>query len=419
MHGADMNTSTLRTIILIWLAWAVVLIGYQSFVAARLQLARPDKALDWTATETTATSQNDKPYLIEPLMNAQVAWDSEFYLSIGTVGYDDPAVRAVGPRDIRYSLNYAFLPFYPFVMRVIALPLRAFGLTPIATSTLAGVLVSLLGTLAGMLALVVLVRDELKDADGIRAAFYLLIFPTGFFLAQVYTEGLFVGLAFGCLALIRRGHRLWAAVLAVLATLTRAVGVALVIPLALPWLTSGDWMELDLEWKQIFYQGLPWKGLGKALVALAPLAAYLVWRFSRLGAGFDFVESNFFGRGALSLGASFMTWTEAFRSLWGGNPQRVVYYLIEFGAIALGLVSFWQTRRTHPDAAWFSLAVIVISLTSGPAQGMHRYVLTAPSVFIALARWGRRPTFDRAWSIASILLMGLLATLFTFDMWVA
>ena len=48
------------------------------------------------------------------------------------------------------------------------------GLTPIATSTLAGVIVSVLGTLLGMIALYDLVRDELEDAGGIRAGFYLI-----------------------------------------------------------------------------------------------------------------------------------------------------------------------------------------------------------------------------------------------------
>ena len=51
------------------------------------------------------------------------------------------------------SLNYAFFPFYPLVMRVLAVPLSVLNLTPIATATLAGVIVSLLGTLGAMLAL--------------------------------------------------------------------------------------------------------------------------------------------------------------------------------------------------------------------------------------------------------------------------
>ncbi|HET6823433.1 MAG TPA: hypothetical protein VFH34_12360, partial [Anaerolineales bacterium] len=63
--------------------------------------------------------------------------------------------------------------------------------------------------------------------------------------------------------------------------------------------------------------------------------------------------------------------------------------------------------------------VVLISWGSGPAQGIHRYVLGAPAVFITLARWGANPVFDRAWTILSILLMGALAMLFAFDMWVA
>jgi hypothetical protein len=61
---------------------------------------------------------------------------------------------------------------------------------------------------------------------------------------------------------------------------------------------------------------------------------------------------------------------------------------------------------------------MIMALTSGVAQGMPRYILALPSVFILLARWGKNPVFDRAWTVASLLLMGLLATLFTFDFWV-
>jgi hypothetical protein len=61
--------------------------------------------------------------------------------------------------------------------------------------------------------------------------------------------------------------------------------------------------------------------------------------------------------------------------------------------------------------------VIIVSLTSGAAQGMHRYVLAAPSIFVALSRLGKNEVWDRGWTLFSTLLMGLYATLFTFDMW--
>jgi hypothetical protein len=400
-----------------WALWFVGLVAFQALVAARLGLIRPDRALFWTADETLALSQRGKPTLLDPFMNAHVAWDSEFYLSIALNGYDDPAVRAIGPEDAPLSLNYAFMPFYPLVTRVVAWPLRVLGQTPIATATLAAVLVSAAGTLAAMLSLYDLTASDLGEAGGLRTAFYLIAFPSGFFLAQVYTEGLFVGLAFGCLALLRRQHWLAAAVLGALAAWTRAVGVALLIPLALPWLRSGEWMALDLEWRQVYFQGLPWRALARGLVAVAPLAAFLVWRLSPLGAGFSAVEENYFGRGFVSLTSTYFNWREAFRSLWGENPQSAAYYAIEFAAIVLGFVSVAVVWRRYPGLAAFSLAVVLLSFTSGPAQGMHRYILGAPSVFVALSQWGRHPGFDRGWTIISVLVMGMLATLFTFNMW--
>ena len=411
------HSGAYRAVVGLWVLWFIGLVAFQALVSARLGLIRPDRAPFWTADETMAHSQRGKPTLLDPFMNAHVSWDSEFYLSIALHGYDDPAVRAIGPDDDPVSLNYAFMPFYPLVTRVAALPLRVLGLTPIATATLAGVLVSAAGTLAAMLALYDLAAEDLGEAGGLRAAFYLVAFPSGFFLAQVYTEGLFAGLAFGCLALIRRKQWLWAALLGALAAWTRAVGVALLIPLVLPWIRSGEWTALDLEWRQVYFQGLPWRAMARGLIAVAPLAAFVVWRFSPVGAGFSFIEENYFGRGVLSLGNTYANWSQAFRSLWGENRQAAAYYAIEFAAIALGLAACLATWRRYSGVAAFSLAVVVLSFTSGPAQGMHRYLLGAPSVFLALGHWGRHPAFDRGWTIFSVLVMGMLATLFTFDMW--
>jgi hypothetical protein len=225
-----------RTILILWLSWGLLVIGFQKVVAARLDLRVPDTVLDWTAGETTPGAHDRQPYLLEPFLNQQVAYDSEFYLSIAINGYNDPTLRAVwaepkNPQPIwnqypqpfgipgdfadgrpygipasfqGYSLDYAFFPFYPLAIRALSTPLKVVGLNPIATATLAGVIISLLGAFGAMLALYDLTRDELDNSGGIRTAFYLIAFPTGFFLAMVHTEGLFVGLAFGSLALLRR-----------------------------------------------------------------------------------------------------------------------------------------------------------------------------------------------------------------------
>jgi hypothetical protein len=311
--------------------------------------------------------------------------------------------------------------------------LSLFELNPTATATLAGVIVSALGALVAALAMYDLTYETLGEDGGLRAVFYLLIFPTGFFLIQVYTEGLFVGLAFACLAMLRRKHLVFAALLGAAATLTRAVGVTLVIPMAITWFRTREWYALDLDWQQIFYRGIPLRPLWRALLAFAPLVAFLIWKFSYLGFAFDFVEGQYFGRGFLNLGGAFYVWATSFYEMVLGflniqphpamqlfvNPQHSAYYFTEFFGMIVGLIAILRCLKTDSEVAWFSLAVFIISWGSGPAQGIHRYVLGAPAVFITLARWGKNPVFDRVWTITSLLLMGLLAALFAFNMWVA
>lgn len=428
-----------KHIVAIWAGWVVLIFGFQAWVTMRLDVARPDYARSWTPAETRRGSQAGKRYLNEPFLNTHVSWDSEFYLAIALDGYESDHIRRLPTRFENaatgggfwpfvipagagsvvegLSLNYAFFPFYPFVMRLFYYPLTVFGLNAIATMTLAGVVVSCLGALAGMLALYDLARDRLGEHGALRAAFYLIVFPSGFFLAQVYTEGLFVGLAFTSLALIRRDRLGWAALLAVFATLTRAAGIMLVVPLFAAWFRRGDWRELDLEWGQVYFKGLPWKTLGWFAVVLAPFITWQVWRMSYFGLAFFRVEEEFFGRGILSLAMTFFEWRGAWGEMFGGHPQAAAYYMVEWFAILLGFTACIREIRHDPGVGWFGLLVVFFSFFSGPAQGMHRYILAAPPVFLFLSRRGANPVFDRVWTAASVCVMAILALLFSYDMW--
>ncbi len=412
------RSTTARTLALLWLCWAATMLGYQAFVQARFAPERPDYALFWTPNETRSNSLRDRPYLREPLLNRHAAWDSEYYLSIAAAGYDDPQMRAIPPsfdwsnpqialkRDQPgwTSLSYAFFPLYPLLTRALALPLGLLGLGQLATLALAAVLVSLLGSLGAVLALADLAGEE---QGGTRAAFYLLIFPAGMFLAQIYTEGLFLGLSLGALALARRERWGWAALLAAAATWTRASGALLLLPLLWCWWRGGGFALLRAR---------PAAGALRLLLACAPLAAYLLWN-AALGAPFHVVEEAYFDRGLLVIGRSWYVWSEAAAALWGDVAATRVYYLVEFAAIGLGLLTGALLLRRDPALALYSLALILLALTSGVAQGMHRYVMASPALFLVMARWGRSELFDRVWTLVSLLLMAVYAAMFTFDFW--
>ncbi len=400
---------------LLWLAWLVVIIGFQVIADMRYDPDRPDEALEWTGNETTARSQRDKPYLIEPFMNHQVSWDSEFYLSIAIAGYDDPLVRTVEVKDGReLSLNYAFFPLYPLTIRAVSIPLSIFGLTPIATAVLAGVIISAVAALVALLALYELVKDELGDGSGIRTAFYLLVFPTSFFLATVFTESFFLALALGCMALLKRQLFFWAALLAFLAALTRASGVLLIIPLGIAWLNT-------IGWRNVLKPNL-WlnqQNMLRFVLIFTPIMGFLIWRVT-LGEAALMVEDTWFGRGLDNPQRTLDGWRRAIEALLTTNiPERRIYYGMEFASVLLAIVGSLFVLRRYPGIALFSLAALAAGMFTSAPQSLVRYVLTAPAMFIFLGRLGKSAVFDRAWTLGSILFLSMQAFLFSHDMWVA
>jgi hypothetical protein len=408
-----MKPKALRTLVLIWVAWFVILYAFQWLVTSRLEIGRPDVAVPWTGTETGLESNRGKIYLLEPFMNRQVAWDSEYYVGIAVGGYADPAAGTAIPSDGKPHIkNYSFFPLYPYAMKVFMLPLQAAGLNPIASASLAGVIVSLLSTLAGMIALYDLTQETLEDHGALRSVFYMLIFPTGFFLAQVYTEGLFIGLAFWSLALTRRKQWVGASLLAVLAAWTRAQGAILALPLGIAWLRSMGRDQQNLPaWKN-------WRWYLQGLFALFPVAAFLAWRYSTLGEGWAVLQPGYFGRGFLVLAQTIGAWQWSFFDYTPHVIQSQAYYLIEIGILLLALISSIAIWRKYPEVAAFSLAVVILSLLSGAAQSLARYMITVPAMYIVLAKLGRNKAFDYGWTILSLLLLGVEVMLFSFDMWV-
>ena len=406
---------SVRLIVAVWAIWATSLLAFQEIVVARLEPERPDFVLEWTDQETGVRRYGGRPYLAEPLFNTHIAFDSEYYLSIAVVGYDDSEVpQYIPPRGPMVSLNYAFLPAYPFAMRIVAAPAAAFGMEPVSAAAFAGVAVSLVAALGAMFALHRLARPHLGEDGGVRAAIYLLIFPTGFFLAQVYSEAFFLAAAFGALAFLADRRPVPAGLLAIVAVLTRPVGLALVFAIGitiafavLRWRRGEARAPSSVEW-------VSW-----AFALIGPVVAYAVWAMSSMGQAFEVVQREYFGRGLLNLEAAWHGWTRALSGFAEALPETQVYYALEVVAVVGAVIACVWAFRRWPAASVFGLATLAISLASGEPQGMVRYVLAVPPIFLGLSRLGASPAFDRGWTIASVMLMAFLAAIYSVDFWVA
>ena len=139
-------------------------------------------------------------------------WDSDFFLRIAQNGYDDASA--------------AFHPLYPALI-------AALGRVFFGHYVLAGLVISLLCCLGSFVLLHSLAEKHLGAEGAVRSVLYLAVFPMALFLQAVYSESLFLLLVLGAFALAERNRFAGAGLVAGLAILTRAAGLALLPALAL------------------------------------------------------------------------------------------------------------------------------------------------------------------------------------------
>jgi hypothetical protein len=176
--------------------------------------------------------------------------------------------------------------------------------------------------------------------------------------------------------------------------------VLLVIPFGLVWLFGGR------------------RGVGGAILAATPVAAYMVWRLF-LGRDFDFVETRYFGRWPFAIEASIDAWRDFAGTLVSSDdPQLRAYNLVELAGIIASLVASALLWPRDKALTLYGLATFAVVATSGAAIGMHRYALAMPALFLAPAHLAARHwVFDRVWTLACCLGLAVLTLLFSFGFW--
>jgi hypothetical protein len=186
-------------------------------------------------------------------------FDGVYYSLIARYGYQ----LLPGYRSLQEA---AYFPLYPLLMRVTA-PLVG------GHVTLAGLILANLCSLAAFLLLGRLVARECGPQVARRTLLYYAVFPTGFFLAAVYTEALFLLLSVAAFLCMRQRRWLLCGALIALATLARAQG-ALLLPLVIE-----AWRALLPEWRTLGGARRLREGLALACAIAAPLLALLAFQF--------------------------------------------------------------------------------------------------------------------------------------------
>jgi len=267
-----------------------------------------------------------------------------------------------------------------------------------------------------------LTATMLGPAHAARATYYLLAFPTGFYLVAAYNESLFIALAVGSLYGMRRGHWWVAGVLAGLASATRMAGVVLALAFAYEYLRQRGW-----RWREIRLDALA--------LGLVPsgLAVYMVYCYRTFGDALHFLESQkaWFRYGyqgpwtTVQEVIDLIGRTEPF--FGPTNIRNIINLTVALGTLTLlvlALVGPWRLGWDHAYLVLFAAAIILMPLSNPlrsdyPLSSMWRFALECTVAFMVLARMGRSRIVDRAYLSSALMLHGAMIVAFVHDQFVA
>src|SRR5574341_711515 len=313
-------------------------------------------------------------------------FDANWYISIAENGYG-----SIDGDD-------HFPPLFPMLVRLLK-PL--FG-----SAFLSGLFISNLATLY----VIKLLYDAYLEWGGTlaakRAILFMLLYPTSFFLFNVYSESLFLMAALLSLHFMKTRSWVWAGFYAFCAILTRLQGAALIIPmLYLMWL-DGPILRKPPHW------------LGLMLPAIGGLF-YLYLRSRQVTSGIvPFVESDWHAQ----LVPPWQTYWYAIRTLLSDHFTFVdVLNWIVVTLFIILLIAGWRKIPLEYNLyTAFSLLIILVRMVeTQPLISMSRYSLTLFPAFFALGLTGENPWIQRFIAYTFILLNLYLSAQFFSWGWVA
>lgn len=290
-------------------------------------------------------------------------FDGEHYISIAMRGYGEG--------------EHAFFPLYPMLITFFG---KFFG-TSLITFTVSGIVISCLAFLTGLIGFFKLVGVDYSEKISKLSLILLLVFPTSFYFASVYTEALFFALAVWSLYFGRKGKWFEASLLGIFLTATRFVGLIIFPTLVIEW-------YLQNKQKKNLLKSFPSSLLGVP-IGLLGYMYYLERTIHNMLAFYN--ELSGFGEQRSS---HLITLPQVlYRYIFKIFPNLSLRYfpvvyttLLEFfvgtAFLILSILSFFKTRLSYAIFLFFGYLVPTFS---GSFSSLPRYVLVLFPFYILLA----------------------------------
>lgn len=308
-------------------------------------------------------------------------WDSFWYMDIAKNGYS-----VIGSNPLSSSqTNLVFFPLYPTLMNILG---RLTG----GEYYLAGLFISNLCLLISGFLLYHLVKSEYNQRTALNAVKYLFLFPVAFIFSGVFTESLYLCLTLLCFYLAKRNNWLLAGITGLFLSLTRSLGVLIILPLLYEYFRSIDFQFNKIKPNICYLLLIP---LG--LLSFAAYNYYLTDNFF------------YFANNQSAWNRSFINPVKSiFDALRKGIFQSKLKDLLEvtFCLISLIVINIFY-RRIRLSYWLFAMYSIIVPLTAG-INSMVRFVLPIFPLYIIFATLNRKRHLDQALTLFLGMLQGCL-----------
>lgn len=311
-------------------------------------------------------------------LNMWSHFDGRWYLAIARDGYE------WNPNE---QCSVPFSPLYPMLMRFGG---RLAGGSDDAY-LIAGLIISNIALVVAIgYVMALLLMDGHDRLTATRASWYILLFPTSFFLSAVYPMSLFMALAAAAFFHARKQQWNLVGVLAGLAALSRPDGVLL---------TAGLAVEYYCQYGFSFRRNLlplAWGPLGTL--------AWMAFQWRAFGSPFAFIAAQ-----KQWSSCSILTVLQSSHAgLQLGSPALF---------LVLGILAVRQLRPSHTA---FLAIMFSIMLASSRFWSITRFILVLFPTFMMLAILARRrPIIHLIYTAMATPLSVLLMMRFSLNLWVA
>jgi len=334
-----------------------------------------------------------------PFQNELANWDGFWYRELANKGY---------PTHVSYAqTTLGFFPLFPLSIWPVEHVVLLFAPNHlILSATIAGAIISGAGGLVATILVHRLTEGWWGRETARRATILFVLFPGSVVFSMVYSEGLLIPLAAGCIYALERRRWLLAGLLAGLGTAVQPVGLALVpvcLVAALLELRRRGWSRDGL--RSFVAPALSVTGMGGFMLFLwiwtgNPFANYIAqhhgWSEKTSVLSLVHLTTKLAGQ------VSFNHFNQPTINL------NYVVGLIGAVILTMLLVLVWFCRRelSAPAIVW-TLAIAFLAYTSSEVPPNPRMLLTAFPALVTVARYANGRWFRViAWT-NGVLLVGL------------